>query len=127
MKALESLAKNKNVQGVLAIAGLVGIAWWVYSRVKGEAAAAAQAVANVNQGTPYEGAGIIGTLGNFTNQALGGVPQSVGQSLGGWLYDLTHDDVATTQATPAASRKIAIGDNFYDQGFLSDYFGGGGR
>lgn len=38
----------------------------------------------------YEGAGVLGTVGAATDRILGGVPSRVGESLGGWLYDLTH-------------------------------------
>lgn len=36
----------------------------------------------------YEGAGILGTMGAATDRILGGVPSKVGESLGGWLYDV---------------------------------------
>jgi hypothetical protein len=45
-----------------------------------------------NKGTPYEGAGAIGTLGNATNQILGGAPAAVGSAIGTTLYNLTHSD-----------------------------------
>lgn len=35
---------------------------------------------DVNQGTPYKGFGVLGTLGNITNRVLGGVPQAIGES-----------------------------------------------
>jgi hypothetical protein len=35
---------------------------------------------NINAGTPYAGGGPVGTLGNLTNQALGGAPQAIGES-----------------------------------------------
>ena len=42
--------------------------------------------------TPYEGAGVLGTVGAATNNLLGGVPQRAGEYLGGWIYDLLHSD-----------------------------------
>lgn len=48
------------------------------------------AVANVNQGTPYQGAGVVGTLGNLTNQASGGTLASLGSWLGGKAYDFVN-------------------------------------
>lgn len=36
----------------------------------------------------YEGKGIFGTLGGATNAVLGGAPASIGESLGGWLFDI---------------------------------------
>ena len=38
----------------------------------------------------YQGAGIFGTLGAATDHVLGGAPSSVGEWLGGKLYDWTH-------------------------------------
>ena len=48
-----------------------------------------QAVLNVNAGTPYAGAGAVGTLGNATNSILGGAPQSFGEWLSGKVADIT--------------------------------------
>lgn len=42
--------------------------------------------------TPYEGAGILGTLGSAFNKASGGIFQRWGEALGGWTYDLLHGD-----------------------------------
>lgn len=38
----------------------------------------------------YEGWGVLGTLGAATNAVSGGVFASAGETLGGWLYDITH-------------------------------------
>ena len=40
----------------------------------------------------YVGAGVLGTLGAAANTASGGVLASVGEWLGGKVYDLTHDE-----------------------------------
>ena len=45
---------------------------------------------SLTEGTPYAGAGVLGTVGAATNAVLGGVPQKIGEALGGWLFDLTH-------------------------------------
>lgn len=45
-------------------------------------------IAELNKGTPYEGFGVVGTLGNATNQALGGLPERIGGWIGGKLADL---------------------------------------
>ena len=39
-------------------------------------------IANVNEGTPFEGAGVVGTLGNATNAASGGILANVGSAIG---------------------------------------------
>lgn len=40
----------------------------------------------------YEGKGIVGTVGAVFNSASGGALASAGETVGGWLYDLTHLD-----------------------------------
>lgn len=47
-----------------------------------QAAAAVEAVAAINEGTPFEGAGVVGTLGNITNQASGGILADIGSGIG---------------------------------------------
>lgn len=36
----------------------------------------------------YQGYGILGTLGAATNSVLGGIPASIGETLGGWTFDI---------------------------------------
>jgi len=38
--------------------------------------------------TAYQGVPVVGTLGAGTNYLLGGYPASIGQSLGGWWFDV---------------------------------------
>jgi hypothetical protein len=40
----------------------------------------------------YEGKGIVGTVGAAFNSASGGTLASVGETVGGWIYDWTHLD-----------------------------------
>lgn len=54
-------------------------------------------------GTPYEGAGVLGTLGGTVNAASGGVLQSWSESLGGWLYDVMHTPAAAIKKTTLPS------------------------
>lgn len=68
------------------------------------------AVLEVNAGTPYYGAGVLGTLGNFTNNALGNAPQSAGESVSDWLWMMNGNaarDAILTAPTPAAAVAIA--------------------
>lgn len=50
---------------------------------------AADAIANVNVGTPFEGAGIIGTAGNIANKASGGTLARFGSFLGEFVTRFT--------------------------------------
>ena len=40
------------------------------------------AIASINEDTPFEGAGVVGTLGNVTNQASGGILANIGSEIG---------------------------------------------
>lgn len=40
--------------------------------------------------TPYDGYGVVGTLGAATNSLLGGMPQNIGEWLSGKIFDVTH-------------------------------------
>lgn len=82
---------------VLGVVGLVGVIV-LFKLVKGEAKAAADAVGGVvsgknslTAGTPYEGKGVMGTVGAGFNAASGGAFQEWGEGISGWLFDLTHD------------------------------------
>ncbi len=70
---------SKNTQTVLAIGGVI-LVLGILARKS--IAAGVDAVANVNQGTPFEGAGIIGTLGNVADTASGGVLADTGSAIG---------------------------------------------
>ena len=95
---------NAIVIGVGALA-LIGVV--VFFRK--QAAAAVQAVADVNKGTAYEGTGVVGTLGNAANQASGGVFENIGSWLGNKVYDITHPN----EGVELQTRKQATQDNFF--------------
>ena len=80
MKKIAGLPTKYYVIG--GAVGVVGFALWYFW----------DSLANINKGTPYEGAGAVGTLGNVTNQLLGGAPATIGSAIGTTLYDWTHDD-----------------------------------
>ncbi len=56
--------------------------------VRKQAAAAVQAVSDVNVGTPFEGTGVVGTLGNVTDKASGGLLSDAGSAIGLFFSDL---------------------------------------
>ncbi len=76
---------NKNTQMIL-VAGAAVVALTYFFRQ--QAADAVAAVAEINEGTPYEGAGALGTLGNVTDKASGGVLSRVGSGIGLFFSDL---------------------------------------
>lgn len=86
---------------IIAAAGVIGFLLWSKLPTVGEAVNTTADMAGgvltgnnaITQGArtnAYEGAGVLGTVGAATDRILGGVPSRVGESLGGWLYDLTH-------------------------------------
>lgn len=50
--------------------------------LKQQAAQAVDAIANINEDTPFEGFGVVGTAGNLTNQASGGILANIGSEIG---------------------------------------------
>jgi hypothetical protein len=98
----------------IAVAGVLAALWFFGSAAKKAVADAAAAVGNVNEGTPYEGSGIIGTLGHATDAATGNALSDFGSWLGGKAYDLTHPSPATP---PFVSRAIAVRTDalYYDK------------
>lgn len=85
-------------------AAVVGVGLLIWLGKKGVEAAAdtVEGVASGNnaltEGTPYEGAGILGTLGAGVNTLLGGVPESIGHSeaLGDFVWWMFGDEPSDT-------------------------------
>lgn len=70
---------NKNTQTILAIGGVIIVLGFL---AKKSVAATVEAIADVNAGTAFEGAGVVGTIGNITDQASGGLLSNVGSAIG---------------------------------------------
>lgn len=99
--------------GIIAVTGIV-VLYMGYKAVKGAASAAVNAGAGLLTGdnaitqnqtdasgnpvTAYEGAGVAGTLGAAANSVSGGTLASLGDWIGGKVYDLFNGS-----STPAAS------------------------
>lgn len=69
---------------------------WLYVGVAASVAVAVwyfwDKLANFNKGTAFENTGAVGTLGNATNQLLGGAPAAIGETLSRWTFDLLNSD-----------------------------------
>lgn len=87
----------------IAIAIGFGAIYFLLGKVGEVAGAAVDAVKNVNEGTDYEGAGAVGTLGNAANQLSGGVLADFGSWLGGKVFDMTHDEYDPNQLLYAST------------------------
>lgn len=111
LNAPEGLALLIGV-GVVAFIGLTLF-------LKKQAAAAISGIEHVNDGTPYAGAGVVGTLGNVANQVSGGTLADLGENLGGWLYGIFGQDYNPNASTPdLQTRKQAVTDNTADTGIF---------
>lgn len=42
----------------------------------------------ITKGTVYEGTGVAGTIGAAANAASGGVLETTGEAIGGWIFDV---------------------------------------
>lgn len=90
--------------------------------LKKQAAAAIDGINHFNDGTPYAGTGIVGSLGNVTNQLSGGVLADAGENLGGWLYSIFGQDYNPNASDPnLQTRKQAVTDNADDQGAFGGF------
>ncbi len=76
---------SKNAQTVLAIGGVVIVLGFLVTKKFG---AGVDAIQNVNVGTPFEGAGVVGVVGNITNVASGGILAAIGSGLGEFFSGL---------------------------------------
>lgn len=83
----------------IAVIGVAGVLIYFGKQAKEAVKAGVDAVSNVNKGTSYEGAGVVGTLGNVTNQLSGGFFERLGSSIGGALAD-AKDALSRRTETP---------------------------
>jgi hypothetical protein len=138
--------QTKEGQWVVLGLVVVGVAYFLVRQSIKAAGAVANAAGGVlsgnnalTQGTPYQGAGIAGTLGAGANVVSGGVLESIGDWLGGKAADVhdyfsgASDPTASTPAsstggaTQAANRDQVVSSNYVsDLGQLLDSSGGGG-
>lgn len=76
---------------------------------------------NPNEGTPYEGGGVVGTLGHATNAILGGVPQAVGEYISSWFAPsgTPGDNVFYTVLFPDGSKHAVGASTVNAQGYFN--------
>lgn len=97
-------AKTLAIAGAAAVVGLVLLKFSgaAQGALTGDNALTRNATnADGQPVTAYQGAGVVGTLGAATNAASGGYLASLGQWLGGAIFDLTHPtETGNTGAAP---------------------------
>lgn len=69
----------------LAIAAVIVIGF-VYFLLRKSIFDTADALGNVNAGTPFEGFGIVGTVGNVTNRVSGGTLAAAGEKISRYFF-----------------------------------------
>jgi len=120
---IDKLAKSAAAQPLQFAIGVGIVAAVGYFLVKRAGAAAAAAAANAAReagglvtgnnaltlGTPYAGAGVVGTVAAAANAASGGTLRSIGEALGGWVYDVTHRDYDPSTGMQTAPKTLADG------------------
>lgn len=103
----------------LLIGGGVIVGGLLLLKLAGKASSIAQhsTDASGNPVTAYQGAGALGTAGAVANAASGGIFATIGDWLGGGLYDATHTDpMATTPPMQAAPPNRDATIDKYTQG-----------
>ena len=68
----------------------------VYFLIRKTVSDAGSAIANINKGTPYEGSGPIGTLGNIANTVSGGSLTRLGEKVASFFVPSPNDKVFAT-------------------------------
>lgn len=111
-KAAKAVA-SQPIQFAIALGIVAGVVYFLGRRVVVDAAAAAGGVVSghnaLTVGTPYEGKGVIGTLAGAANTASGGSLRSIGEALGGWIYDVTHREYDPSSGLETAGKTVARG------------------
>jgi hypothetical protein len=93
----------------------------VYYVVKHAGAAAVETAAAaisgdnaLTHGTPYQDKGVIGTVAAAADRASGGSLRSIGEALGGWLYDVTHKEYDPNSGFQSAAKTVDDGAHATD-------------
>lgn len=113
---IDKLAKSaaaQPIQFALGVAIVGVVAYFIVKRAAGAAAESAVGLLTgdnaLTEGTPYQRAGVFGTLGAAANAASGGHLQSIGEALGGWVYDLTHAEYDPSSGLKSATKTVSDG------------------
>jgi len=88
------LAKQNPLMLAAGVALVIGVVYFLGGKTLKAAAQIAGGIVSGNnaltEGTVYQGAGILGTLGSAANEASGGFFETTGSKIGGWVYDVLH-------------------------------------
>lgn len=106
-------AAAQPIQFAIGVGIVVGVAYFLVKHVGTAAARAAAGIVTGNnaltEGTPYADKGVVGTLAAAANSASGGSLRSIGEALGGWVYDVTHREYDPSTGLKSAQKTVADG------------------
>jgi len=89
-------ALSSPVQLAIGAGLIIGLVYFLGRKTITDAASGVGGILTGNNAitkdTPYENTGVVGTVAAAANKVSGGALQSIGEALGGWLYDATHAD-----------------------------------
>lgn len=92
-KILQSAAANP-LQLAIGVALLIGVVYYLGRKTLSDVASGVGGIASGNnaitKGTAYEDTGLAGTVGASVDSVLGGFPSWLGESIGGWWYDVVN-------------------------------------
>lgn len=86
-----ALAKVDPIKLAVGAVIVIGVVYFLGRKtVKDTRDYVADTVSSINEGTPYEGTGVVGTLGHGVNVLTGNWLDDFGSWIGGSIYDMTH-------------------------------------
>jgi hypothetical protein len=132
MKVPKALQQEPVVLLGLGIIAVL-VVYYVAKNAIGGAVAAGGAVVNaaggvlsgnnaLTTGTPYQGAGVLGTAGAAANSVSGGLFQSIGDWIGGTAADIFQPSAVTAASAQGVNRSQVVTPNNISD--ISDAIGG---
>jgi hypothetical protein len=119
-------ALQNPLQLALGVAVIAAAAYFIVRQTVGAALDGAGGLISGNnpitEGTPYEGGGVVGTVGAATDKASGGLLSTIGGWIGGKIADATEDkqtDTFYTVVFPDGSRHAVAADTVSGAGVFS--------
>lgn len=117
MKAVDKILENP-IQLAIGVGLVVTLVYFLARKTAGDAAQGVGGIITGNnaatRGTAYEGAGVVGTVAGSIDKASGGVLSSIGESLGGWFYDVTHKDYDPSTGLQSGAKTVKNGASATD-------------
>lgn len=115
---VDNLTKDP-IKLAIGVGLIVAVLYFVGRVAVKDAAGVVGGIASGNNaltnGTPYQGTGVVGTIAAAANSASGGALQSIGEAIGGWVYDATHKAYDPSTGLQGAQKTVSDGARSTDQ------------